>query len=243
MPGPGGANNGVGRTPPPLRCRRAWGGGGDSPWWGVPPSSQPRPVCVTGWLIRAHCSLSWESEGKDGSGCANLTGESGGGVVGEKGVSERLFLRCGAAVRGCDRRNRSPPPREPTSPGLGFRCAVNPRQWRWAERGRAKRRRCYVRCVNGVAARRGGGFSLSRRFHCQFRGCYCATRRVRPARPPARKRCMCGAVIAASAGREEMRWQSKVGVRAAVKKKAEGRRTAGGGRGGARRARAARRCR
>lgn len=57
--------------------------------------------------------------GKDGSGCANLTGESGGGgEISEKGVSERLLLRSGAAVRGCDRRNRSPRG-SPPPPGWG----------------------------------------------------------------------------------------------------------------------------
>lgn len=93
---------------------------GETAHGGVPPS-QPRPVCVTGGLVRAHCSLSWEPEWKDGSSCSDLTGESGaGGVWGvcvcEKGVSERRLRCAGAAARGCGRRNRS----APAPPGWAF---------------------------------------------------------------------------------------------------------------------------
>lgn len=80
MPGPGGANNGVGRTP----AAGLWGVGGDNPRWGPP--SRPRLVCVVGRLVRAHCSLSWEPERKDGSGCANLTGDKRRGGGGGGGV-------------------------------------------------------------------------------------------------------------------------------------------------------------
>lgn len=74
-----------------------------------------------GPLVRAHCWLSWEREGQDGSGCANLTGERGGGRrrIGEKGVSERFLLLSGAAVHGCDGRNRSRS-RNPSLPGWAF---------------------------------------------------------------------------------------------------------------------------
>lgn len=79
-----------------------------------------------------------------------------------------------------------------------------------------------MRCVNGVAGR-------GRRwiFRCRVDfivNTEAATAllggvRPRPSAPLLASGCKCGAEIAASAGREEMRLQLKAGARAAVKRK------------------------